>query len=731
MALWYIDALDARAGIGLATYREADLNTNTVDLGRPGVFISPPFFQGESVASRAIGFAATRGSFQLGLFVEAGEIAFATLQGVCEFIRRVYISSGGGDTDNGISRAPIVPNPESGGGEFGSLTSDEASAARKMVKFVATLKKDIDALSTLKYSNSEPTELNRHESSYKKSLLETLKPLDDFETLLAYGCAVLIEELILRFPFRTAEHAAWMRSMMKLGQMLHRLGLVGPFFHSPNFNRISKAAYSINRKFKLFNGNVRDFDVILQAMLGLNPYFPWHPRLGSPFWGGWSGDLAVSEPLDDLSLFPIPSVAAKQVGLNPVTASVRDLLSVFLADPTILEGKASRPETSMIVAFILLSSMLIVSGGQASLAPIEGTRIGGLLRQDVLRNAISWMDSQMPGYLFHRDVEKCIRGAAQLRYAARLDAKVSSKTGSSSDEKGDEQGTRASLNEASPSYYAQADILSGHFEQPFEQELKSASVVMADTTGSQVAQVGPFQLEGIVSFQSGSARVHRSKTVDKAGEFSTSAVATIDHLNILDIITADRVVAQVSTTTANSAPGTLSVPAVSFRGTHFENLRIEGRSIEIAQELDILGPTPRDGISYLDDRGVLERIKRQYEMIDAKRDAPEWVRRFTHGLKFGGRINKANCSLVNEVNGLPGQSFGHMLEIPQFGRIFLEELTLERQETSGQPDRYSFSLTMIRLELEGVARGSVKVAIVNSRRGPDSVSSTTDAAVEG
>jgi hypothetical protein len=80
MALWYIDALDARAGIGLATYREADLNTNTVDLGRPGVFISPPFFQGESVASRAIGFAATRGSFQLGLFVEGGEIAFATLQ---------------------------------------------------------------------------------------------------------------------------------------------------------------------------------------------------------------------------------------------------------------------------------------------------------------------------------------------------------------------------------------------------------------------------------------------------------------------------------------------------------------------------------------------------------------------------------------------------------------------------------------------------------------------------
>jgi len=27
------------------------------------------------------------------------------------------------------------------------------------------------------------------------------------------------------------------------------------------------------------------------------------------------------------------------------------------------------------------------------------------------------MDSQLPGYLFHEDIEKYIRGASQLRYA--------------------------------------------------------------------------------------------------------------------------------------------------------------------------------------------------------------------------------------------------------------------------------------------------------------------------
>lgn len=426
MALWYIDALDARAGMGLATCRDADLNTNTVDLGRPGVFIGPPFFQGESVASRAIGFAATRGSFQLGLFLDDGEVAFATLQGVCEFIRRVYISSGGGDTDGGISPAPVVPNPESGGGEFRFLPSEENPIARGMVSFVGQLTKGIASISKLKYSNSEPKQLNRREGAYGASLLETLLPLDDFDALLAYGSAVLIEEMILRFPNRAVDHGTWMRSTMKLGQMLNRLGLVDCFFHSPDFDRLSRMAYDTDKRFRLFNGHVREFDAVLPAMLGLAPYVPWHPRFGPPFWGGWHAGPSASEPLDDLSSFPIPSVAAKHVGLNPASASARDLLSVFLADPTVLEGEqASRPEATMIVGFVLLSSMLIVSDGQTSLAPIDGTRIGGLLRHDVVRDAIVWMDSQMPGYLFHRDIEKYIRGASQLRYGARPDESVS------------------------------------------------------------------------------------------------------------------------------------------------------------------------------------------------------------------------------------------------------------------------------------------------------------------
>lgn len=419
MGHWYIDALDARAGMGLTTYRDADLHSNTIDLGRPAVFIGPPFFQGESVASRAIGFAATRSSFQLGLFLDDAEIAFATLQGVCEFIRRVYVSSGGGDTDSGISPAPVVPNPESGGGEFPSLPEGENSIALGILSFAGSLSKDIASISHLKYSNSDPQQVNRREGTHKVSLLQTVGPLADVDALLAYGSAVLVEEMILRFPNRPSDRGTWMRTMMKLGQMLSRLGLLDTLFRGQEFRRLSRMASALDERFGLFNDFVRNIDAQLPVMLGLGPFVPWHPMYGPPALFGWHADPGASEPLDELSSFAIPSVAAKYVHLNPESASTRDLLSVFLANPTLLTGEAaSWREEFMILAFVLLSSMLIVSGGQTSLAPVAATRIGGDLRRDLVKSAIVWMDSQMPGYLFHSDIEKYIRGASQLRYGA-------------------------------------------------------------------------------------------------------------------------------------------------------------------------------------------------------------------------------------------------------------------------------------------------------------------------
>ena len=56
----------------------------------------------------------------------------------------------------------------------------------------------------------------------------------------------------------------------------------------------------------------------------------------------------------------------------------------------------------------------------------------------------------------------------------------------------------------------------------------------------------------------------------------------------------------------------------------------------------------------------------------------------------------------------PGKSFGHVIHIPDFGNIFLAELTVNHN---------SFNLTMIRLELGCLAEGPVSIVTCNVNGG--------------
>ena len=114
--LWYFDALDAIAGSGFASFRVADLGTEQPDQQAIAVHIDAPFFQPVPIASRALAFAAARGSHQLGLFIDKDEVGFRTLEELTEFVRRADVSSGGGDGGGGGGPTPPGPGPEGEGG---------------------------------------------------------------------------------------------------------------------------------------------------------------------------------------------------------------------------------------------------------------------------------------------------------------------------------------------------------------------------------------------------------------------------------------------------------------------------------------------------------------------------------------------------------------------------------------------------------------------------------------
>jgi hypothetical protein len=256
-------------------------------------------------------------------------------------------------------------------------------------------------------------------------------------------------------------------------------------------------------------------------------------------------------------------------------------------------------------------------------------------------------------------------------------------------------------------YDATAYVFSAELEQPIQRTVgKQSFVELPGAGGYRFERSEPFRLEGIVSHEGGYTQVAGYQSSDNLGAI-TLATSVLEGVNILDVLTADRVVAQITSQHAVGA----SVPSVSFLGTRFENLRIAGQKIEIDPHLDILGSKPEGDESYFNDGGVFSRIAHQYANIKRMAGLPQWASdQFNWDpAKVQGQ-NQMDCSLVNGVSGTPGKSYGHVIDIPFFGKIFLAELTVKRTPANAGPRlepatteeyKYRFTLKMIRTELHG------------------------------
>ena len=92
-----------------------------------------------------------------------------------------------------------------------------------------------------------------------------------------------------------------------------------------------------------------------------------------------------------------------------------------------------------------------------------------------------------------------------------------------------------------------------------------------------------FRLEGVVSYKSASTQVSGRLSKKEGHGWVTLATATVEGLNVLDVVTADRLIAQVST----EHPLEEDNPRVTFLGTSFENLKIAGCPIDIKLDFNI------------------------------------------------------------------------------------------------------------------------------------------------
>jgi hypothetical protein len=258
-------------------------------------------------------------------------------------------------------------------------------------------------------------------------------------------------------------------------------------------------------------------------------------------------------------------------------------------------------------------------------------------------------------------------------------------------------------------YYAEAEALSGNITLPLVQEVKPPTYVKLNERGGYLSQhVDHYQLGGVVSFRSAYTQVGGNPDTKADHGWNTLATSVIEGLNVLDIVTADRIVCQIST----DHPLEGYVPTVTFLGTRFENLRIAGHEVKLSIDLDMLGPKPKKDTGYLSDRDFQKRVTAQRERVKGLKNLPSDVAaHFNQAPTAASKPGALNCSLVNQVEGgYTGRSFGHAIDVPNFGKIYLATLCIEESDfdtPTGAPRKTTITLNMIKMVMGCVGGGYV------------------------
>ena len=267
------------------------------------------------------------------------------------------------------------------------------------------------------------------------------------------------------------------------------------------------------------------------------------------------------------------------------------------------------------------------------------------------------------------------------------------------------------------SFHADADSLSGAFDEPLGHIPEQASISLPTIGGLRSRQSAEFAFEGILSARSTYTHV-AGTTVQKYGPWTGRVTSVVENLNILGRITADRLVASIFM----QHPVAGGLRKVSFAGTSFENLRIDGKPITLTLN-SVLLPAQTPFIDPYDESAfatpeiewssLWQTAYSQSRSLIANSNLPQWaadrygwIAAKQTATDLATQEGYAICPLVNKIDGLAdGQSFGHFIELPDLGRIFLGEATIYPK---------SVSLTAVRAELSSTPAGQVSAATAAS-----------------
>jgi hypothetical protein len=210
-------------------------------------------------------------------------------------------------------------------------------------------------------------------------------------------------------------------------------------------------------------------------------------------------------------------------------------------------------------------------------------------------------------------------------------------------------------------YHAEAVAASGHLTLPVVESMEiQASIALPIIGGHGSARAENFRHRNYFSFDRAESHVVGSFS-DKDKAHGTLATTTIEGLNIMDVVTCDRIVARITTKHPDSRADSSFIPL----GSRFENLRIAGHRFDVDLATDLFAEHHT--------WAKLTGAHRKNRKARAEIDKLSLVKR------PGGRLPESKgmmaFTLARNLDKLPAglSRNGHGIYVHHFGTVYLGE----------------------------------------------------------
>jgi hypothetical protein len=273
-------------------------------------------------------------------------------------------------------------------------------------------------------------------------------------------------------------------------------------------------------------------------------------------------------------------------------------------------------------------------------------------------------------------------------------------------------------------FHASATALGGFLEEPYRVVPTPCSVALSSTGGAISSQAKDYAFNdgieaGNVGIKATAAYTYvTGRPTQQNGPWTERTVSVVHGFNLLGRITADSLIAQIFVEHPAYGGG---LRRISFAGSQFENLRLDGEPLALTMNATLLPRSEGKVDAYNQDETIKPALdwptltgyaRKQGAERMAQKSLPGWGRdRFGWIAAPAKDANSSTegytlCSLVDKIDGVAtGQTFAHCLDLPDFGRIFLAEVTILP---------FAAHLTMFRAELGCKISGQFSAAVVTT-----------------